>query len=210
MHLSIPWPAESTVSLQAAPDGRAALLIVQDTGIGIPEAELPHIFDRFHRIEGQRGRTLEGTGIGLALVNELVRLHGGSIAVESQVAAGTAVTVRVPFGRAHLPVDAQGDTPARSAPGRRRRRDLRRGSPALVARLTETPAAPKSWKPPALLSSLGVDPGSGGQDRRASCWPTTTPTCATTSSGCFRPGYDVEAVGDGQEALNSARRGGPT
>ena len=65
------------------------MLTVRDTGIGIPEAELPHIFDRFHRIEGQRGRTLEGTGIGLALVNELVRLHGGSIAVESRVDSGT-------------------------------------------------------------------------------------------------------------------------
>ncbi len=73
-----------TVELQAAPDGQAAVLTVRDTGVGIPEAELPHIFDRFHRIEGQRGRTLEGTGIGLALVNELVRLHGGSIEVKAR------------------------------------------------------------------------------------------------------------------------------
>ena len=52
-------------------------LVVTDTGVGIPADELPRIFDRFHRIEGQVGRTMEGTGIGLALVSELVRLHGG-------------------------------------------------------------------------------------------------------------------------------------
>jgi signal transduction histidine kinase len=82
-----------TVAMDTSADGKAAVLTVRDTGTGIPEAELPHIFDRFHRIEGQRGRTMEGTGIGLALVNELVRLHGGAIAVQSQVRIGTTVTV---------------------------------------------------------------------------------------------------------------------
>src|SRR5262249_21631970 len=53
-----------------------AVLTVSDTGIGIPEAELPHIFERFHRVEGAKGRSYEGTGIGLALVQELVRIHG--------------------------------------------------------------------------------------------------------------------------------------
>ena len=105
-----------TVGLQATADGQAAVLTVRDTGIGIPEAELPHIFDRFHRIEGQRGRTLEGTGIGLALVNELVRLHGGTIAVDSRVDSGTTVAVRIPFGVAHLPADRVTETAGRSTP----------------------------------------------------------------------------------------------
>ena len=78
---------------------------VADTGIGIPDQELPRIFERFHRVEGSRGRTFEGTGIGLALVSELVKLHGGSITVQSQVDQGTTFIVTIPFGTAHLPKD---------------------------------------------------------------------------------------------------------
>jgi signal transduction histidine kinase len=76
---------------------------VADTGIGVPASELPRIFERFHRVEGSRGRTFEGTGIGLALVNELVKLHGGSIAAQSQVDQGTTFIVSIPFGTEHLP-----------------------------------------------------------------------------------------------------------
>jgi signal transduction histidine kinase len=70
-------------------DARNVSLTVSDTGVGIPEAELPRIFDRFHRIEGQHRRTYEGTGIGLALVQELVLQHGGQIAVHSHIGQGT-------------------------------------------------------------------------------------------------------------------------
>jgi PAS domain S-box-containing protein len=80
-----------------------ARLSVHDTGIGIPEAELPRVFERFHRIEGARGRTHEGTGIGLALVDELVRLHGGTVEVSSEYGVGTTFTVSIPFGSSHLP-----------------------------------------------------------------------------------------------------------
>ncbi len=86
-------------------DERTAELVVSDTGVGIPEDELPRIFDRFHRIEGQAARTMEGTGIGLALVNELVRLHGGTIAVQSRLGTGTTVCVALPLGYAHLPAE---------------------------------------------------------------------------------------------------------
>ena len=79
-----------------------AVLTVEDTGIGIPEHELPRVFDRFHRIEGTRARTHEGSGIGLALVRDLVQLHGGEISVESRPARGTTFTVTIPAGTAHL------------------------------------------------------------------------------------------------------------
>lgn len=92
-----------TVSLQAS--AGQAELIVSDTGTGIPEQELPHLFERFHRVEGTRGRTFEGTGIGLALVQELVRLHGGSLGVESKSGEGSRFIVRLPFGNAHLPAE---------------------------------------------------------------------------------------------------------
>ena len=80
-------------------------LTVRDTGIGIPTAELPRLFERFHRVEGAQGRTQEGSGIGLALVQELVRLHGGQVHVESTEGLGTAFILTIPIGMAHLPAD---------------------------------------------------------------------------------------------------------
>ena len=85
-------------------DGSAELS-VRDSGVGIPEGETGRIFDRFHRVEGQKSRTHEGSGIGLALVLELVKLHGGTIGVDSRVGHGTTFTVRVPLGTAHLSLD---------------------------------------------------------------------------------------------------------
>ena len=96
-------------------------LSVQDSGSGIPEAELPRVFERFHRIEGTPGRTFEGTGIGLALIQELVRLHGGSIAVHSVLGEGTRFDVDIPFGHAHLPEEriAAGEVADAAANGQR-------------------------------------------------------------------------------------------
>jgi signal transduction histidine kinase len=92
-----------TVALRGA--GDAVELAVTDTGTGIPAHQLPRVFERFHRIEGARARTFEGSGIGLALVHELVRLHGGHILVASQPGAGTTFTVSIPLGTAHLPAE---------------------------------------------------------------------------------------------------------
>jgi len=78
-------------------------LSVQDTGVGIPKEELPRLFERFHRIAGQKSRSYEGSGIGLALVQELVKLHGGAIHAISEVGVGTTFVIRVPFGTGHLP-----------------------------------------------------------------------------------------------------------
>jgi PAS domain S-box-containing protein len=80
-------------------------LTVWDTGTGIPVEEMPRLFERFHRVRNARGRTHEGSGIGLALVQELVRLHGGVIGATSEVGRGTRFTITVPSGTAHLPAD---------------------------------------------------------------------------------------------------------
>jgi signal transduction histidine kinase len=80
-----------------------AVLRVRDTGEGIPEREIPNLFTRFHMVRGTRSRTHEGSGIGLALVQELARLHGGSASAESREGEGSTFTVRIPFGNAHLP-----------------------------------------------------------------------------------------------------------
>jgi len=77
-------------------------LVVRDTGTGIPAAEIPRLFERFYRVEGARGRTFEGTGIGLSLVQELVHLHSGELAVESTLGQGSTFSVRLPVGTTHL------------------------------------------------------------------------------------------------------------
>lgn len=83
-------------------------LTVSDTGVGIPSEELPHLFERFHRVENSQGRSFEGSGIGLSLVQELVKLHGGSIGVSSTVGQGSCFTVTIPTGTAHLPPERIG------------------------------------------------------------------------------------------------------
>ncbi|HET7221205.1 MAG TPA: ATP-binding protein [Vicinamibacterales bacterium] len=92
------------VTLRSPAPGRVELA-VSDTGVGIPDEHLPRIFDRFHRVEGMVARSYEGSGIGLALVQDLVRLHGGQISVTTEVGRGTTFTVSIPTGRAHLRAD---------------------------------------------------------------------------------------------------------
>lgn len=95
------FDGEIAVSLRWV--GNAVVLQVRDTGSGIPSDEMPKLFERFHRIENAHGRTHEGSGIGLALVQELVKLHGGAISAESELGRGTAFTVTLPTGNEHLP-----------------------------------------------------------------------------------------------------------
>jgi len=83
--------------------GERVEIAVQDTGSGIPTAELAKVFTRFHRVQGVRARTHEGSGIGLAFVHEIVRLHGGTIEVTSAPDAGATFTISLLTGSAHLP-----------------------------------------------------------------------------------------------------------
>ncbi len=94
---------EGTIAVRLRADGNEALLTVSDTGVGVAKEELPRLFERFHRIEGAKARTHEGSGIGLALVQELVRLHHGEIAATSQLGKGTTFSIGIPFGVSHLP-----------------------------------------------------------------------------------------------------------
>ena len=80
-----------------------AVVTIADTGIGVAADEVPRLFERFHRIENARSRSNEGSGIGLALVKELIGLHGGTITADSAEGEGTRFTVRLPFGTDHLP-----------------------------------------------------------------------------------------------------------
>jgi signal transduction histidine kinase/DNA-binding response OmpR family regulator len=102
------FQGEIRVEIRTSSGGDKAEITVRDTGTGIAADQLPHVFDRFRRVEGARGRSVEGSGIGLALVLELVKAHGGDIRMSSEVGRGTAVTVSIPYGDGHLPRDQIG------------------------------------------------------------------------------------------------------
>jgi len=106
---------EIVVRVRELPE--AAVLEVSDTGVGIPESEVPRLFERFHRVPGTTGRTYEGTGIGLSLVRELTELHGGRVSVESAAGQGTTFRVELPKGSAHLPPQGTSAVPAAASGG---------------------------------------------------------------------------------------------
>jgi PAS domain S-box-containing protein len=174
----------------------SAELEVQDSGCGIAEAELPKVFERFHRIEGTRGRTFEGTGIGLALVQELAKLHGGAVRVVSRQGSGSTFTVSIPLGDRHLPAE----------------------------RITVR-AVPSGTASDAYLSeALGWLPGDGQDDTAAgepaapSEAPESRPRVLLVDDnsdmrGYLRsilaPHYQVQVVPDGEAALAAVRRQAP-
>lgn len=96
--------------------GDCAELTVTDSGAGIPAEARPYLFERFHRVAGVPARTAAGAGFGLALVRELVRLHGGTIHVDSEPGRGSTFTVFLRTGKAHLPPVAAAAAPNRERP----------------------------------------------------------------------------------------------
>ena len=105
------------IRVQLAWQAGSVKLCVEDTGIGIAPEDIPRLFDRFHRIQGAASRTHEGTGIGLALVKELVQLHAGVIKVQSELGKGSRFTVTLQSGTAHLPADMVGRAGDTGGPG---------------------------------------------------------------------------------------------
>ena len=144
---------------------------VRDTGTGIPAAELPRLFERFRRVEGARSRSYEGSGIGLALVQELIHLHGGTITVESVEGQGTTFFVRLPLGAGHLPAD-------RVTPGS--------PSPLASTALGATAFVEEAGRWLANDSDAVMDHivnGHGGAPAPLNLGPVTTPGSAAASNG---------------------------
>ncbi|BAY63060.1 adenylate/guanylate cyclase [Calothrix brevissima NIES-22] len=104
-------PEGGTIAVRLISQGNSCILQVQDTGIGIVKEQIPYLFERFRQAEGSENRSYEGSGLGLALVKELVELHGGKVTVESVYGEGTTFTLRLLVGSIHLPVDQVQDTP---------------------------------------------------------------------------------------------------
>jgi signal transduction histidine kinase len=187
---------EVRVSLRS--EGRNAVLRVSDTGIGIPGEEIENVFNRFYRVEGRRGRTHEGTGIGLALVQELVKLHSGTISVQSEAGQGTTFEVRLPFGKDHLPaehLDAGRNVEPRPTVG--------------SAFVEET----LTWLPEhALAKSATAEPtkfASDGSSRPRIVLAEDNADMRNYARRLLEPSYAVEAVSNGALALEAARRDPP-
>ena len=92
-------PEGSEVQVRLQTDGERIIVEVADNGPGIPQEYLPHVFEKMYRVEKERTRAVEGSGLGLSIVKRIVELHGGQIAVESTVGKGTTFTVRLPLGK---------------------------------------------------------------------------------------------------------------
>ncbi|MET0475109.1 MAG: SpoIIE family protein phosphatase [Mycobacterium sp.] len=191
---------DGSITVRLREEDGHAVITVADTGIGVPPDEIPRLFERFHRIENVRARSNEGSGIGLALVKELVGLQGGSITADSVEGAGTTFTVRLPFGVAHLPAEA-----------------IRTGAPTQSALATADPYVQDAlrWLPPD--GSEVNESIYGTTELGAVRVPVSGPPArvlVADDNADMRDylvrllrtaGYEVDVVVDGQQALESVR-----
>jgi len=187
-------------------------LSVRDTGTGIRADEIPHIFERFHRIQGARGRTLEGAGIGLALVRELVKFHHGEIHVESVYGQGTTFRLFLPRGSAHLPADHIGKT-----------RPLAPISSRVISYVEEAlhwlpesePGSPSAWEyvlyPPSPVEPRRQPPSAEASAAREARILVTDDNAdmRVYLSHLLGTGYHVETAPDGVAALAIAQHHPP-
>ncbi len=203
-----------SVSLELRAEGEHALLRVADTGVGVPEHELGRLFERFHRVEGVHGRTHEGSGIGLALVQELARLHGGSVEASSQPGLGTCFSVRIPFGHAHLARESISKAAhGHDEPDGRQTAHARQGVVYVQEALRWLPET-QQGKAAEQTTSVADAAGQMGE-RYRSTWGARIVVADDNVdlreylSSLLQPYYRVEAVADGEMALEAIRRQRP-
>lgn len=193
---------EGSIGVSVRREDDHAVVTVTDTGIGVPAEEVPRLFERFHRIENARSRSNEGSGIGLALVQELVGLHGGTITADSTEDKGTCFTIRLPFGAAHLPSEAIATAAAggaASATADPYVQEALRWLPGDAAAETlEIPAHELSGAPPAGQAPARVLVADDNADMRE--------YLVRLLKGA---GYHVTTADDGQEALDVIRADTP-
>ncbi len=190
-------PEGGTVRVTVSASAGAACVSVRDSGPGIPAAELPRVFDRFHQVEAT-ARTQLGTGIGLALAWELVALHGGTLTAESEEGFGSLFTVSLLLGRGHLAPEQLVDDAAPWTPG---------------SAATHLPDEPDRTEP-----GGGGDPGRSAGGDGASRVPEEADDVTTVLvvedhadvraylRRHLAPRYRVVEASDGAEGLDKARR----
>ena len=181
----------------------AVELQVRDTGVGIPDDQREKVFERFHRIERTSARTHEGTGIGLALVQELVKLHGGSVRVKSAVGVGSTFTVTIPRGKEHLPAES---IHAEQSPASSEIRAEAYVEEALRW-VPDASSAPVDVAMLAKLSSLGSSREAVlGSERELIVLADDNADMREYLTRLLGDRYEVRAVADGHQALDVARQ----
>ena len=193
---------DGTISVTLRTEDTHAVLRIADTGTGVAAGEMPRLFERFHRIPNARSRSNEGSGIGLALVRELIGLHGGTITADSTEGAGTAFTVRLPFGHDHLP-----DVNVAPAAG-----------PGVISSAAD-PFVEEAlrWLPGGEAPAAALSPAAGGlRQEPAAAGPPPRVLLADDNADMreylhrlLRSGYQVTAVADGLTALDAVRASAP-
>lgn len=177
-------------------------LMVRDTGIGIPEDDLPHLFERFYRVKDARGRTFEGSGIGLALVQELAQQHGGTVRAESASGTGSTFTVTLPLGKDHLPADRIGAhrTLASTA---------LRGETYAEEAIHWLPHAPQELPSVSTLVPSGVLDLQTGEDRPRILLADDNSDMREYVQTLLASSCEVQALADGEAALEAIREHPP-
>jgi PAS domain S-box-containing protein len=178
-------------------------LSVTDTGTGIPREEIPRVFERFHRVENSRSRTFEGTGIGLALVRELTKFHGGTVEVTSSLEKGSTFTVTIPLGKAHLPANhVQAKLRRRSSPLSHDTyvEEAQRWLPQQASASGEEPVDSMT---PSATSVARDQPAS---QRELILLADDNADMREYVAHLLRDRYRVHAVPDGQQAIEATRR----
>jgi PAS domain S-box-containing protein len=203
---ALKYTLEGEITITLKQEGRAAVLTVRDTGVGVSPAELPRLFERFYRVQGTQGRSQEGSGIGLALVQELVKLHGGTVGVVSTVGQGSTFRVSVPLGSAHLSAER-----IRLAPA----------STPTVSRAQVFVQEALRWIPDTVgealprVSALTETEMSAGDRRFANTFGARILLADDNADMCvylrelLMPHYLIELAADGEKALAAARRERP-
>jgi PAS domain S-box-containing protein len=193
-------------------EGEGVEVSVTDSGIGIAEEEVPRLFERFHRVAGAPGRSVEGSGIGLAMVQELVKLHGGTVRVESELGKGTCFTVALPRS---VMLSPGGDEAERASMSRHARtyvdaalrwspeNEILADAPAAAAATaaTATTAAPASATPAGRSASASAAAGAA----RLLVVDDNADLREYMSRILRAAGHDVRVATDGQAALAAAR-----
>ncbi|WP_197377224.1 SpoIIE family protein phosphatase [Mycolicibacterium baixiangningiae] len=190
---ALKFTLDGEITVRVTHEDGAAVVTVADTGVGISAADMPRLFERFHRVETAYARSTEGSGIGLALVKELVGLHGGTIGAQSEESRGTAFTIRLPFGATHLPPDDVAPPGRASAVS-----DI--ADPYLQEALRWLPSDSDTAVDTGVTGAVAAATGArvliadDNADMRAYL------------TGLLRgAGYEVTAVSDGRQALESVR-----
>ncbi len=178
-----------TITVHLAQTGEQVTLTVQDTGVGIPPTDLPRLFERFYRVEGAQGRSFEGSGIGLALVSELVGLHGGTISVRSELGVGSTFTVQLPTHQAII-------TPTYDQPTLTTDLFLADAESILVA-TPDSQLSTETSKPA---------PAQSGTSRKRVLLADDNADMRAYIHRLLSPHYDVDVVADGREALAAIQR----